>query len=367
MHIFPSFATGGIQTVMLRVWNALGGRYRHSIISLDGRLDAATRLAPQVSARLYDGRDTAGLRARRQQLVALRPDLLLTYNWGSMDWLLAHLIRPLCPHLHAEHGFGLDEAERRHGRRNWTRRLLLQRVDALIVPSRSLEALARREWWLPSQRVVYVANGVETPPAPSRRPTPDALTIGTLAPLRAEKRIDRLLRLIDRLPATPSVQLRIAGDGPERAALGKALCRLEHPERVQFLGHLEDAAGFLASLDIFALTSATEQMPAAVLEAMAAGLPVVAFDAGDLREMVAPANRPYIVPQGDEAAFLAALTHLAACPEERLAIGAANRQRQQRLFTVERMARAYDELWQRHLTTIPRSRACDRPSGSRTR
>lgn len=356
VHIFPTFATGGIQTVMLRVVNALGARYRHTVLSLDGRLDAASRLAPGVPVELHDARGVTGLGARRDRLTALRPDLVLTYNWGSMDWVAAHVVRRLCPHLHAEHGFGLDEAFRRHPRRNWTRRLLLRRVDALVVPSRSLEDLARREWWLPERRVVFVANGVETRSAPVRRPVCGIVTIGTLAPLRAEKRIDRLLAMVDRLPDEMRVRLVVGGDGPERAALEAAVAGLRHRGRVQLSGHVDDPAAFLAGLDIFALTSATEQMPAAVLEAMAAGLPVVAFAAGDVREMVAAANRPYIVPEGNEAAFVAALTRLLGAPEERLAIGTANRDRQQRMFTVERMAGAYDELWQRHLATVPRSR-----------
>ncbi|GBD44682.1 N-acetyl-alpha-D-glucosaminyl L-malate synthase [bacterium HR40] len=351
VHVFPSFATGGMQTVVLGVLNTLGGVYRHTILTLDGRCDAAARLQPQVVAEILDASKIRGLFARRGTLARLSPDLLLTYNWGSMDWVFAHLLHRLCPHLHAEHGFGLDEAFRRHRRRNLARRLVLRRVDALVVPSRTLARLARQEWGIPPSRIAFLPNGVRPLDRPTDPPARDRLRLGTLAPLRPEKRLDRLLRLVDRLPPLPPVELLVGGDGPERPALEQLRASLGRPERVRLLGRIDDPASFLADLDLFLLTSDTEQMPAAVLEAMAAGLPIVAFAVGDVRQMVAAGNRPYIVPAGDEAAFGIALRALVERADLRALLGRANRARQRRLYTVDRMAEAYDRLWRTHLAT----------------
>lgn len=351
VHVCPTFATGGIQTVLVRVINALGRRYRHTVLSLDGRTGAAARLASDVAVEVRDGRGIRGLLARRRALAATAPELLLTYNWGSMDWVAAHLVGRLCPHLHAEHGFGADEAFARLSRRNWARRLLLRRVDGLVVPSAALARIARREWRLPEDRILLVPNGVEGLDAVPEERADGPLRVGTLVPLRAEKRIDRLIRLVDRLPDAPEIELVVGGDGPEAGRLHRLRAAARRPERIRFAGQVEDVPGFLRRLDLFVLTSDTEQMPASALEAMAAGLPVVAFDVGDLRDMVSRDNRSYIVPGGDEAAFVASLTTLLTSPDLRRAIGAANRARQRRVYALERMVEAYDGLWRRYLGT----------------
>jgi glycosyltransferase involved in cell wall biosynthesis len=95
-------------------------------------------------------------------------------------------------------------------------------------------------------------------------------------------------------------------------------------------------------MDIFALSSDTEQMPLGVLEAMAAGLPVVATDVGDVAQMVSPDNRDYVVPAGD---FAAALGRLAAADgSARRAIGLANQKKVREDFDEKDMAAHYADL-----------------------
>src|SRR3954447_101490 len=87
------------------VINRLGSGIRHTVVSLDGRTEARELLAPGTRARCVDGRPfrAGGLRAVWRFLNEEKPDLLLTCNWGSIDWALA---RPRLCHLHQEHGFG---------------------------------------------------------------------------------------------------------------------------------------------------------------------------------------------------------------------------------------------------------------------
>ena len=97
--------------------------------------------------------------------------------------------------------------------------------------------------------------------------------------------------------------------------------------------------------DLLAVSSDTEQMPLVVLEAMDAGLPVASVDVGDVRRMVAPENRPYVI--GYDADLLGrSLAELVASPATRRMVGEANRRRARSVYTVPRMAGAWDDLIQ---------------------
>ena len=126
--------------------------------------------------------------------------------------------------------------------------------------------------------------------------------------------------------------------GRNGRALEQLVASLGLSGRVFFVGHVPDPSPLYRAFDLFALTSDTEQMPMTILEAMAAALPVAATDVGDIKEMLAPENRDFIVPRDDRAladAFLALLRQ----PELRRSVGAANRARAERDYDQEVMFR----------------------------
>jgi glycosyltransferase involved in cell wall biosynthesis len=134
------------------------------------------------------------------------------------------------------------------------------------------------------------------------------------------------------------------GDGPERAGLQRLAVQLGIEQRIIFLGYIADPAPFYAGFDVFALSSDTEQMPIAVLEAMAAGLPIAATDVGDVRAMLAEANAPCVVPR-DDAALASSLATLLGDAPLRARIGTANRAKAMQAFGEERMFAAYAALF----------------------
>jgi glycosyltransferase involved in cell wall biosynthesis len=148
--------------------------------------------------------------------------------------------------------------------------------------------------------------------------------------LRPEKNISRLAlaRVSERTPGA----LVIVGDGAERRAF-------------IFTGVIEDPARLLGAFDVFAISSDTEQMPLSVLEAMGAGLPIAGVNVGDVKEMVSPENRPFIV-NPEPTALATALLDLLSDGEARSRIGAANGQRVRKDYTLDQMVRAYTELYQ---------------------
>ena len=165
LHVFPSFGFGGVPIRICSIINHFGTRYRHTILSLDSCLDSRIRIDPaidvdfqSVSASRY-GLISNVVRCRRY-LKELRPDLLLTYNWGSVEWAFANALAPICPNVHLESGFQPEEADGQLARRVLFRRLALARAWRIVVPSKTLATIATKTWKLPKGKVVRIPNGV---------------------------------------------------------------------------------------------------------------------------------------------------------------------------------------------------------------
>jgi glycosyltransferase involved in cell wall biosynthesis len=362
LHVFSTFAPGGPQVRTARLLPALERSWRHQILALDGCTEARGLLDPALACEILTAPPRAGTPrttlALARRLRALRPDLLLTYNFGALDALLAARLVRLRAVVHHEDGFLPDEVRAFKRRRVWARRLLLPGVRAVIVPSFRLEELALRLWRLDAERVHRIPNGIR--PAdfplrdgnPSRRSElgipPDAVVIGLVGHLRAEKNPVRAVQAMREVPA----HLLILGDGPERASVERRARELGVAERVHLVGHRQAPQDDYRAMDAFVLSSDTEQMPVALLEAMAAGLPVAATDVGDVRRILPSEGAELVVPAVDPPLALAqALLRLAADPGLRARLGQANRARVAREFSFERMVAAYREVYESALAS----------------
>jgi glycosyltransferase involved in cell wall biosynthesis len=292
--------------------------------------------------------DTLGNRRRfRKYLKNHRPDILVSYNWGSLEWAMANWPR-LVPHVHIEDGFGPEEADRQLPRRVWTRRLLLA-GSIVIVPSRTLEHIALDVWKLSPARVRYIPNGVDCQrfAAPGIAPihwSGTSPVIGTVAALRPEKNLHRLLRAFKLVSERMPCRLLIAGDGEERTTLEDHAMSLGIRDHVRFTGHVQEPERTYATLDLFALSSDTEQMPITVVEAMAAGLAVAAVDVGDISQMVSAENLPFITER-NEASLAAAICRLLESRDLRARVGVANSALAQAQFDEQTMTAAYADVF----------------------
>ncbi len=346
VHVFPTFAVGGAQVRFAALANRFGRAFRHIVVALDGETGCRERLNPDldVSFPAIDAPKNAMLANAwrfRRQLKAWAPDVLVTYNWGAIEFAIANL-PGMVRHLHVVDGFGPEERETQLQRRVLIRRMVLRR-GIVVVPSRTLERIATEIWKLPRGIVRYVPNGVDLGrfvPRPPGSASVGPLTIGTVAALRAEKNLGRLLRAFAEVARDRPARLEIVGDGAERAGLEALAAELGIAGLVDFLGHRDDTPGLYTGFDVFALTSDTEQMPLSVIEAMAAGLPIVATDVGDVRAMVSERNTDCLVPK-DDAAMAAMLARVLDDPAERMAMGRANREKAERDFAQEGMFSAW--------------------------
>lgn len=313
LHAFSTFKLGGPQARFVQLANALGPDYRHIVAAMDNCFDAGERLQPGVAWEplrldVVKGGALANRGAFRAVLQRVRPDLLLTYNWGAIEWAAANLPR-VVPHVHVEDGFGPEEATRQLPRRVWMRRVLLgwNRVS-VVVASRNLERMATRTWKLSARKVRFVPNGVDIPATERETPAVHGpVCIGTVAGLRPEKNIARLVRAFAQIRARHPARLVVVGGGPLQQELEALAHDLGVAQDVEFTGYLKDPSGRLSEFDLFALSSDTEQLPMAMLEAMAAGVPVVATDVGDIAEVLADVS-PENLSLPQDAAFAALLS-----------------------------------------------------------
>ena len=191
--------------------------------------------------------------------------------------------------------------------------------------------------------------------------------MGTAAPLRAEKNLGRLIKAFAGLPSHLSANLLVIGDGPQRALLERLASAHGAAERVHFVGHTDAVEGYLAHLDVFAMSSDTEQMPSSLLQAMAASLPVIATDVGDVKWILSEDNAPFVVAKHDEAAFAAGLAALLGDPALRARLARANQARVRAEFPEERMFQAYGKIFDELLSTYLLGRSVLQMFGERAR
>ncbi len=364
LHVFSTFGVGGPEVRSCDLINHFGERYRHTIIAMDGRYECQAKLLPDAPVTFLEVENhRSNLLKNVQQfarlLKQLKPDVLLTYNWGSIEWGLANSLSRVCPQFHWEEGFAPEEVVQQKKRRIYARRLFLSGVEKLIVPSRVLERIAQQVWKFPASRVSYVPNGVDIAQysrafshehnlsvTPELAKHQGSLLVGTVATLRKEKNIPRLIRTFTQATAQIEAILVVVGGGPEYQSLWQLVQEHHLTEKVILLGHKDDPAEIVKCFDVFAISSDTEQMPISVLEAMAAGCPVVGTDVGDIKEMVAPSNKTFLCPTTDEAAFVINLQRLLTEPDLRTTIGQQNHARCQELFDKSVMYRNYESLYE---------------------
>jgi len=342
LHLHSSFSAGGKELRAARLMNAFGPKVLHTVVSAQpGAYGAAIAVDPSLSVTYPEDFPSLQGRPLPRRLLgiarALRNhDLVLTYNWGAMDAVLAHALfrrsLGLPPLVHHEDGFNEDEANRLKPARNWFRRVALTGASAVIVPSQRLEAIALDAWKQPRGKVRLIVNGINCA-AYVDKPRPDILPglvkqpgekwVGTLAGLRPVKNLPRLVRAFAQMPQ--DWRLVILGEGPERGAIAAQAEASGVGNRVHLPGFVADPSHAVGLFDLFALSSDSEQFPISVVEAMAAGLAVASPAVGDVASMVSEENRGHITRPGDEAELARALVELACDAQLRTRIGIANR------------------------------------------
>lgn len=240
------------------------------------------------------------------------------------------------------------------GWQHWLDRRQISRTTRMIGNSRSVAEFYRARG-VPAERIVVIPNGIDIPESvPASREEvlaefnlpADALVAGYVGRLARQKRVADLVWAIEVLQhLNDHARCLIVGDGPERGRLVSMARDLRCHEWVRFAGHRHDVPRLMAAFDVFWLASNFEGQSNGVMEAMAAGLPVVASNIPPNAELVIDGETGILVDVGDRPGFARCAVQLLADSERAKQMGNAGRQRMRDEFNVEKMVDAHVSLY----------------------
>ncbi|WP_042886920.1 glycosyltransferase family 4 protein [Cupriavidus necator] len=360
-YLITNSEIGGAQSHVGDLLQSMQGRAETVLLAGgEGPLfDIATRTGAKIMrlSRLDNAlspwRAVTALRELVQALKTAAPDLIHAHSAkaGALGRIAGLLLR--IPVVYTVHGFAFKpEAP-------WRQRLAARAAEWLLAPLASrvicvaeAERQLARSLPVPADRIAVIANGIPdtahraAPQAPLRR-------IVMVARFAAPKRPDAVIRAVARANLH-DCELVLAGDGPQRKAMEQLAQQLA-PGRIRFPGNVADIAALLASAQAFVLASDHEGLPLSVLEAMRAGLAVIASDLPGIREQIGHNKHGLLVDHNDEPGFSAALERLASDAALRGALGSAARQRWEQHYGLERMTEATWSVYRDALARTPRA------------
>ena len=340
---------GGAQTYVMALLPALTARYDVTVAAWGpGPLRHAAERAGAtyvplhwVRRELSPGRDLRGLVELYRLFRRVQPQLVHANSSkaGVLGRLAASLAR-VPTRVFTVHGWAFKAHTGLASRVYlWADRAMRPLTTAIICVSQTELEVGQRARTCDPTRTVVIHNAVDAEAAPKAALVgvpPLVLSVGRL---KAPKTFDTLLGALASLDQT-TFSASIVGDGPDRPRLQRLASA-----SVRFLGERHDVPALLAGSDVFVLSSASEGLPLSVLEAMAAGLPVVASAVGGVPELVG--ETALLVPPRDEAALAEAIALLLADESLRRRLGAAARERALSEFSLARFRAAHVELYER--------------------
>jgi sugar transferase (PEP-CTERM/EpsH1 system associated) len=357
-HVVLSMDCGGLESIVLdlvRQSRRLG--QSAAVICLE-RTGALAEQVAALGIPLACVHKPPGIRLEmfgrlRSLFRELRPDVVHTHQVAALFYAGPAARRAGVPVVvHTEHG--KHYGQRRRTR--WLGRLAARSASRFFCVSADIAEEVQSHRIARVGTVAVVPNGIDTNRFHARDDAAavrqslgipaEAPVIGTVGRLCEIKRQDLLLRAFGRVRAlgAEASHLLIVGDGPALGELRALTAALDLVPWVHFAGYQAAPERYYGAMDVFALTSQSEGMPLSVLEAWAAGLPVVATRVGGLPELVDEGRTGILVDFGDEAALAGALGGLIAEGVRARRLGAAGRDQVEARFSLERMAEAY----QRH-------------------
>ncbi len=359
LHLITELNSGGAEqllaTSMQQKWPA---HYRHSVVTLyDGDTALAESIRqvgiPVVDLAMKRNGRIRGLWQFYRLLRQERPHII--HSWLIHAALLGRVMGRLTGVpiiVTARHSVDFGSGLRQRLNR-WTSHL----DDRTIAICDHMRQVEMAQTGVATEKIVTIFNGIPNVTFPERqsartallqslRLPPDALLVGTVGRLHAAKGHADLAEAVPQIvTAMPQVHFVWIGDGPERTALEAQVKRLEIAGHVHFLGDRTDVPALLVALDLFVMPSRWEGLSVGILEAMAAGLPVVATAVGGSPELVIDGEAGRLVPPQDAAVLAQAIRQILINPVLARQMGAAGRQRVQSHFTIEQMVRQTEQLY----------------------
>lgn len=366
VYVVTLAEVGGAQSYVAGLMDGLGGEFEVVVAAHgDGPLRRAAAAAgipfvplEHVRRPVSPVRDLRGLVELYRLFRRLRPDVVhLNSSKAGILGRIAARFAGVPVSVFTVHGWAFKAG---HGRAAaaylWADRLVEPLATAVVCVSETELRAGLAAGTCREERTTVIPNAVDPGPAVERAPaTNGPLELVSVGRLAEPKDFATLLSAVAALPPA-TVRVVLLGDGPQREALQAQVAELAIADAVELAGEVDDVRARLDRADAFVLSSRSEGMPLSVLEAMAAGLPVVASDVGGVHEVVVDGETGRLVPAGDATALAAALSELADQPELRERWGGAGRQRIEERFALGTWRAAHLALYERLLSASGRPR-----------
>lgn len=343
---------GGAQSHVLELLRGLGSRH-HLMLACgdDGWLVAQARqlgvactIVPDLVHPIRPFSDWSAFRALRSLISTWKPQVVHAHS--SKAGVIARFASASLgtPCVFTAHGWAFQPSY------PWMRRtiaLFCERLSAsighgpIICVSNFDRNLARRHHF-PGTKIRVVPNGMPDFPAAHHRESHDPARVIMVARFAAPKDFRTVLRAVALLP---SVQLELVGEGPDQSDIKQLAEELNLGARCTFSGTVHDVPRRLQEAGVFVLSSRTEGLPVCIIEAMRAGLPVIASAVGGIPELVDDGVSGLLVPPRDARALAEALSRLIENPGLAQSMGRAGRQRFLDHFQQEAMLLAVEQTW----------------------
>jgi sugar transferase (PEP-CTERM/EpsH1 system associated) len=365
VHVVFRFGVGGLENGVANLINRMSpARWRHAVLSLDV---AETAMRGRI-----ERNDVSYLELRKppghlwwsyprlvRLLRELRPAIVHSRNLGALEVTVPAWLAGVPGRIHGEHGWDTHDMNGTSRRYRLVRRLYRPFVQRYVALSRQIEDYLHHGVGVPSSQISQIYNGVDTvrfhPCAQGREPLrgapfqPDDWIFGTVGRLQRVKDHATLLRafaMARRGAGAAPLRLAIIGGGPLYGELEALARQLRVHEHVWFAGERADISELLRGLDAFVLPSRAEGVSNTILEAMAAGLPVIATRVGGNAELVDDGVTGALVEAGDVPGFAAALLGCAGNAGRARMQGHGGRKRAEQRFSLEAMVRNYESLYE---------------------
>lgn len=361
LHIIDTTGPGGAETVFIDLATRLPKDKYRSVVCIRGKGWVYEELCRRgMEPVLLDAKGSFNwryllglVRLIRQEKVALIQSHLLGASVYSVlaGWLTR---TPVVATFHGKVDIGDKE------RLKSLKIRVIKGASQIIAVSKGLRDDILRRTTLKHDKIRVIYNGIDTTAFQHpRRHTlkreygwsEDVFLVGCLGNIRPAKGYDILLRAVSLLVEDKyDCRFVIAGQ-PDKSGLYQSLLesreKLGLEERVQFLGFLDDPAGYLANLDLFLSTSVSEGLPLSAIQAMAAQLPLLATRCGGYEELVADKKNGWLVPVGDTEAIANAIRMFAASPELRDELAQKGQNHVRQTFDSNVMFHGYQDVYNR--------------------
>lgn len=351
---------GGTEMMNFRVWHTLTSRgHQVDVCCLDGRGPLHERYREAAYEPIYLGsKNRSALHVLRDLRRLLREKQYdLVHIFGLRANLFGRIAALTTPYTHIITGQRSIDSWRKPYH-NALDRLTGHRVAHYIANSRVVAAWLHTTLHIAENRISIVYSGIDATPFSITKQgmlrselgiPPGALLMTCVASLRPAKGHKALFEALPALQSTRSLHLILVGDVLASDTLSRSDYEALVPDSnctVHFLSHRNDIPAILVDSDIAVLPSRWEGLPGFLMEAMAAGLPVVATDVGGVPELVVNGATGLLVPTDDSAELAAALNTMLNSPDLRAQMGAAGQTRIQRLFSLEQSVLNLEKVYQ---------------------